>query len=77
MSGIVYWRGVTKHDLPPDRILEQAVGNLESVIVLGFDKNGEEYLAASMADGGDALWLMERCKMRLLEVATVKMLEGE
>ncbi len=59
---------LTRLNVPPDRVLRSAVGKLESVLVLGFDKEGEFYAAASHADGGDALWLMELCKRKLLEM---------
>lgn len=69
MNDITILRCVTRLDLPPDRILSAAIGTLESVIVIGYDKDGEEYFASSYADGGDALWLLERCKMALLTTA--------
>lgn len=60
---------VTRLNIPPDRVLKAAVGRLDNVLVIGFDKEGEFYGAASFADGGDALWLMELCKRALLEGA--------
>lgn len=68
MGDVVTFTGITKLDLPPDRILEAAVGQLESVVILGYDKEGKEYFASSLADGGDVLWLMEKLKKQLLEV---------
>jgi hypothetical protein len=59
--------GITRLDLDPDRILEKAKGQLQGVIVLGFDNEGAFYGATSYADGGNALWLLEVCKMRLME----------
>lgn len=67
MGKVVLFHGITKLNLPPDRILEGAIGELDSVVILGFDKSGEEYFATSYADGGDVLWLLERLKKRLLE----------
>jgi hypothetical protein len=58
---------ITKLDIPAERVLEQALGNLEKVVVMGYDKDGEEYFASSMADGGDVLWLIERLKQQLLK----------
>lgn len=68
MGNVVTFTGITKLDLPPDRILESAVGQLDAVVVLGYDKEGKEYFASSYADGGDVLWLMEKCKKMLMEV---------
>lgn len=39
---------------------------LTSAIILGWDEDGDIYFAASMADGGDALWLIEKAKRALL-----------
>lgn len=63
---IFMFDGITKLDLPPDRILESAKEKLQGVIVIGFDHAGEFYAASSYADGGNALWLLEVCKKRLL-----------
>jgi len=57
---------ITSIDLPPDRILEAAKGQLDGVMVIGFTKDGELYTASSYADGGTALWLLEQTKMRVL-----------
>ncbi len=58
--------GITKLDLNPDQILEHAVGKLEGVVILGYDHEEDEYFASSYADGGDVLWLLERCKQALM-----------
>lgn len=63
---IIPYTGITRLDLPPDRILEAAVGQLEGVVVIGFDHAGELYAASSYADGGTMLWLLEQCKAKLL-----------
>lgn len=68
MGDIVNLDNVTRLDLPPDRILEAAVGELDSVVIAGFKKDGDEYFASSVADGGTALWLIERLKKKLLDV---------
>lgn len=66
---ILNFSGVTRLDMSPDSVLEPAIGRLESVLVIGYDKDGEEYFASSIADGGTVLWLLERMKKALLEVA--------
>jgi hypothetical protein len=66
-SKIIPFTGITKLDLPPERVLEKAGGKeLEGVVIMGFTKDGEEYFASSYADGGTVLWLIERCKAILL-----------
>ena len=56
----------TTLEIPPDKVLKAAVGNLDQVLVLGYDKNGDEYFAASMANRAHVLWLMERLRLGLL-----------
>lgn len=68
MGEVVNLNNITKLDLDPDRVLNGALGKLESVVIAGFDKDGDEYFASSVADGGTALWLLERMKMKLLRV---------
>ncbi len=67
-NNVVILPCVTRLDLPADRILEGLIGELDKVIVIGYDHDGEEYFASSMADGGDTLWLIERFKQALLNV---------
>ena len=68
MSNIIPFNGITRLDLDPDRVLENTKGKLEGVIIIGYDHMGVEYFASSYADGGDVLWLLERMKLRLLNV---------
>lgn len=68
MGKVIPLNNVTRLDLPVDQVLEGTIGKLEDIIVLGYDKNGEEYFASSLADGADVLWLLERCKIKLLEI---------
>lgn len=65
-DNVVYWNGVTRLDIPADRVLECNLGLFESVVLIGYDKEGHEYFVSSIADGGDVLWLIERLKARLI-----------
>lgn len=64
---VVEFTGITKLKMPVDRVLESAKGELEEVIIIGYDKDGEEYFASTYSDGGILLWLLERAKKQLLE----------
>jgi hypothetical protein len=67
---ILRWKGVTTLDLPPAQVLERAAeADLESVFVLGFDKDGDPFFSSSTADGGTLLWLIEIVKARLMGIA--------
>ena len=68
MGDVVRFNGITTLKMDPDVVLEQALGELDTAIVIGYDKDGEAYFAASDPDGGNCLWLMELFKKRLLEV---------
>jgi hypothetical protein len=66
---ILDFTGITRLDLDPDRVLAKAIGAVDSVIVIGYDKDGDLYIATSYADGGDMLWALEQTKKKLLEIA--------
>ena len=51
----------------PDNVLEQAVGAYESVIIIGYDKDGNFNARASTnIKSSDILWMLETFKMKLL-----------
>ncbi len=69
MSGkVIPIGGITRLDLPPDQILEKAMGQMESVVIIGYTLEGEHYFASSIADGGTVLWLVEQFKRDLLKI---------
>lgn len=63
---VIPFRGVTKLDLDPDTVLENLKGQFEGFVYAGWDAEGNEIFGSTYADGGTALWLLERCKRRLL-----------
>lgn len=68
MSNVIPLGVITRNNLPPDQVLENAIGQFddEGVVIMGWDKDGSLYFASSIADGGTVLWLLEQCKKRLL-----------
>lgn len=69
MADILILPVVTTLDVPAERILNGALERgLTKCVVLGYEEDGTEYFASSMADGGDVVWLMERCKHRLMKI---------
>jgi len=66
MGKVLAFSGVTRLNMPVDAVLDGAKGCLEGVVVIGYTKDGEEYFASTYADGGEVLWLIERCKRALL-----------
>jgi hypothetical protein len=68
MSKVIKFTGVTRLDLPLDRVLDAAKETLEGVVIMGWTTDGDEYFASTYSDGGTVLWLVERMKKMLLEV---------
>lgn len=51
----------------PDNVLEQAVGNYQSVLVLGWDAKGNlDVRASTNIDHKEILWLLEVFKSKLV-----------
>lgn len=65
-ADIFEFNGVTRLDMDPDRLLQAAVGKLETVVIVGYDKDGREFFASSVADGAESLWLLQRSAHKLL-----------
>jgi hypothetical protein len=59
---------ITSLDLPAERVLNAAIKeDLDEVVIVGFDKDGDFYFASNKSDGGGVLWLFELAKKALLE----------
>ena len=67
-DNVVYLDMITRLDTPPERVLDNAPRDMSGVVVMGYTADGDEYFASSYADGGEVLWIMERCKKRLMEM---------
>ena len=55
-------------NIDSNQVLAKAYGELDSVVLTGYDKDGNFYFASSMADGAEILWLIESLKRRLLKL---------
>lgn len=71
-SKVIFISRPTELSLPPDRVLEAAVGSLSEVVVVGIDKGtGDLYFATSVGKehGGrpEVNMLLDRAKSQLLE----------
>lgn len=69
MAEVIDFPWLSDADLSPDRILEEAKGKLKRVVIVGWTTDDEEYTNISFADGGDALWLLEMGKDKVLSYA--------
>ena len=70
MDNVIPIGGVTKLDLPVDLVLEQAKENMQDVVLMGWDNDGQIYFSSTFSDGGAVLWLLEKCKQALLDIET-------
>lgn len=69
VATVVDFPGITKLDIPAERILDRAVkADLTDVVVIGYTKEGERYFASSYASGPEVLWLLENAKHDLITV---------
>lgn len=65
---VLMFNGVTAHELPPDRVLGAAVGQLKNVLVIGYAEDDSFYFAGSDPSGPWNLWLLEVAKKKLIEI---------
>jgi hypothetical protein len=66
-KNVVRFSGVTRLDIDPDQVLQEAIGKVQGVVVAGYDEDGEEYFASSYGSVAETLFLLERFKKYLLE----------
>jgi hypothetical protein len=68
-ADIVDFTGHSRLDHPPEKILSWAQeADLESVVVVGYTKDGDEYFASSKADAAQVVWHLQRAIWRLNKV---------
>jgi hypothetical protein len=63
MGDVVILSTTTKTDMPLDRILDAALAaELSRCMVMGYDKDGQFYMASQSAEAGEMLILLERAR---------------
>jgi hypothetical protein len=68
-SKVIPFSGITRLDILPGEVLTRALEQqFEGVVILGYLADGSQYFASTYADGGTVLWLLEKCKIALLDV---------
>ena len=61
---------ITSIDIDVERVLQAAIdAKPKHVWVIGEDDEGKLYFASSCADGGEALWWMEKAKHALMNIS--------
>lgn len=51
-----------------DEVLRDAMGQLDAVVIVGYDKEGNEYYHSNLDDGASALWHLQRGAHNLLTI---------
>lgn len=60
---------VTSHKIQVDRVLNAALAaDLTSVIVIGYDPDGNFYFSSTDPSGGSVIWDLEVAKKKLLDL---------
>ena len=69
-DNVVHMKGlITSLPIPVERILNAALdADLDTVLVLGYDKDGSFYFADSEASGPENVWLCEMGKHKLIQI---------
>ena len=74
---VLPFTGLTTLDIDPRQTLESAIAaGLTEVVICGFDADGNEYFASSVADAGAAGFHLDRAKWNLMRQVD-RMVEGE
>jgi len=74
MTKVIDFAGITFNRIEPNKVLSEAIGKLDEVVVIGFtkeehiteDDNGF-YCASSTADVGTVLLMIEKFKQQIME----------
>jgi hypothetical protein len=68
-DNIVNFTGVTRLDLPPERIAKALLkADLDTIVVCGFTQEGEFYFSSNRADAGSVIFLLEKAKLELFKI---------
>lgn len=69
MGKVVDFKGITRLNLNPQRVVNQIPDDLEGVVVMGYTAEGEYYFASSYASGAEVVYLAEAIKKMILDLA--------
>lgn len=63
---IIYLQEETTLDIEPDKVLGAAFNELESVVIVGYDKAGRLYMASSYGDMAQTNYLLDKYKQLII-----------
>ena len=60
-NNVTEFPGITRLDIPPERILERAgEKTFTEIVIIGYTADGDEFFASSKADAANVAWLLQR-----------------
>ena len=68
MGDLLMFNGITTLGVPADRVLDQAKGHLDDVVVVGQNRETGEIYVAGSCDTATAVLQLERAKRALLKM---------
>ncbi len=71
MGDVVELDVATRLDIPPDKLLEKALGKMQRVVIIGIDHDGRPYFASSAGDLTIVLWDIEVARAATLRMGDV------
>ena len=67
MGDVVDFTGMTKLPIDPDKVLSAAIGELDSVVIIGWDKDDDLWFSISHSEKEGILYLLESAKKNLMD----------
>lgn len=67
MGDVVDLHCITRLEIPPHKVLDKVPRDLESVVIIGFDADGDLYFASSLPDSPNVIYLLEKAKQELFK----------
>lgn len=68
LGNVVHAPIISRVDCSADDTVRKALGELDSVVIVGYDRKGNEYYASNVADGANALWHLQRGVHNLMTI---------
>lgn len=67
VDNVVELNTITTLDIPAQRIIDALPDDMEDIVIVGYDSDGELILASNKASGGDVLWLIKSAEKLMME----------
>lgn len=68
-DNVIPFPGTTTLDINPNAVLKGAIDQLKMGMVIGYDNDGEFYIAVSTGSAPEISWLLTQAQSALLKLA--------